>query len=527
MNRRPWSPLALLLATLLLAGIGATTKALATPLSAPVLEALLAAEFARQANAAEAAAAWALAAALAAPQPALSALALESALRAGDAARASAALARWQTIEPVAATREALALRFHVAQGDSEQAVQAALRLLANPEGVAAVAEALAAPYPDNGVIARAVLRELRIDPAFPLRIEAWLAMAGLAQRLGDGALSSQWIDDLVGRFPADPRAGLLRAERLNRQGKREAARAEVRLVLLNGALSAEQRRIAAEALAVLGDAAGAAAALARGPQDARSLGLRSSWLARAGDLEGLGRLFTEAQALATPAALAAEPALPLLLGEIAERLQDWPAAEHWYRHLGSGQGEARDRARLRLGVVLARQQRFDAALDTLRRLQADESADGAVRRDAFIAEADQFESRRRRDEAEAALGRGLAVLEDDPALRVARAGVARNAGRWAAAEADLRAVLDRDADHAGALRALGALLLGRGQPAKAEPWLARAWVIAPGAPTAAVWGESLWLLGRTADARAAWLRGKALDPADPVLVDTLERFGQ
>jgi hypothetical protein len=39
--------------------------------------------------------------------------------------------------------------------------------------------------------------------------------------------------------------------------------------------------------------------------------------------------------------------------------------------------------------------------------------------------------------------------------------------------------------------------------------------------------GESLWLLGRTADAREAWQRGRRLDPADPVLVDTLERYGQ
>ena len=36
-------------------------------------------------------------------------------------------------------------------------------------------------------------------------------------------------------RFPTDPRAGLLRAERLTQRGEREAARAEVRLVLSRG----------------------------------------------------------------------------------------------------------------------------------------------------------------------------------------------------------------------------------------------------------------------------------------------------
>lgn len=87
--------------------------------------------------------------------------------------------------------------------------------------------------------------------------------------------------------------------------------------------------------------------------------------------------------------------------------------------------------------------------------------------------------------------------------------------------------MLARDAGHAGALRALGALLLSRGRPADAEPLFALAWTTEPGAPTAAAWGESLWLLGRTAEARAAWQRGKALDPADPVLADTLGRYGQ
>ena len=87
--------------------------------------------------------------------------------------------------------------------------------------------------------------------------------------------------------------------------------------------------------------------------------------------------------------------------------------------------------------------------------------------------------------------------------------------------------MLERDADYAPALRALGALNLARGQPAAAEPLFARAWSLAPGAPTAAAWGEALWLLGRTAEARGAWARGAALDPADPVLADTRERFGQ
>lgn len=524
MNRRSWSPFALPLAALLSFGPVASSPSNAAAMPPDVLEALLAAEFARAGGDADATAAHALVAAKASDDAVLAERAVESALEAGDTFRAAAALERWTQLQPQSARRDALALRFHIVQGEDDRAVDTALRLLGNEANLPVLVAGLEAPYPDQGVIARAVLRALLVHPGFPQRLDAWLAMAGLAQRLGDSTLSAQWVDALVQRFPADPRAGLLRAERLTQRGEREAARAEVRLVLSRGDLPAEQRRIAAEALAVLGDPDGAAAAMAQGPQDARSMTLRSTWLARAGDLDGLRLLFREAEALAASRA-APEPALPLLLGELAERLQDWPAAERWYRRLD--QGEARDRARLRLGVVLARQSRFDDSLAALRELQADDSADGAIRRDAFIAEADQWESRRRRPEAASALTRGLAVLEDDPGLRVARARVARNAGKPAEAEADLRAVIERDPRHAPALRALGALMLARGQPAVAEPLLARAWAVEAGAPTAAAWGEALWLLGRTAEARTAWQRGRQLDPADPVLADTLERYGQ
>ena len=514
MNCRRWSPIALLAAVL------SSPVASASPaVSAPLLEALLAAEFARQSGDARAASAYALAAANASNDPLLAAQALESALVAVDAPRARAALLRWQAIETDSPQRDALAMRFHIAQGEDELAEQAALRLLVRPERTAEVTAALGVAYPDGGVIARAVLRGLLAASEFPQRIDAWLAMAGVAQRLGDRALSGAWVDGLVSRFPADPRAGLLRAERLSRAGKREAARAEVRLVLNNPAISSEQRQIAAEALAVLGDPAAAARAVAAGPQDARTLSLRANWLTRAGNFDGLRLLYSEAKALALTST---EPALPMLLGELAERLQDWPAAERWY--LGITAGEAGDRARLRRGVVLARQGRHADAGELLRALQQDDAADGAARRDAFLVEADQLEARKQRPEALRVLARGLSVLEDDPALRVARARLARNGGAFSDAEADLRAVITRDADYAPALRALGSLLLAQQRLTEAQPILAKAWAREPGAPTAAALGEALWSLGRKAEARAAWAEGRALDPSDPVLIDTLRR---
>lgn len=534
MNCRPRSlPTALVGVLLVLPlGVGAAPAAGSPVVSSTGMSAvrtpdplltLLAAEFARQTGDRDAAAAWQLVAAQAGLDPGLAALALLAALDADDADRAEQALVRWATLEPESAARDAIALRFHLAQGELELAVETARRLLARPEGVRAVVAALNRPYADRGVMARAALRSLLLAEPAPLRIEDWLALAGSAQELGDRVLAGQWIDALVQRFPDDPRAGLLRAERLGRAGQRDAARAEVRRVLARQDLARDQRRIAAEALAVLGDPVGAAQALGQGPQEIQSLTARAAWLVRAGRLDALGMLALEVEAVALAAPH--EPALALLAGEIAERLQDWSSAERWYRRVD--RGEAGQRARLRLGVVLSRQGRVAEARAVLAALQADEQADGALRRDAFLAEADQAESRGDRAGAAVVLGRGLAVLEDDPGLRVARARLARSGGRVAEAEAELRDILARDPRHAPALRALGALLLAERRPRDAEAVLARAWIEEPDAPTAAVWGEALWLAGDRDAALRAWQRGRELDPSDPVLADTVRRYGR
>lgn len=518
MNRRfprpPGPPLVLLLGALPWIAVAAGPR-----LDPALLQSLLATEFARQGGDVHAAASHALVAARQASDPALAAEAAMLALQADDAARAAAALEHWQWLQPKSTARDVLALRLQLAQGEEDSAVATALRLLA-AGAIASVVEGLAVKYADGGVMARAVLRRLLVEPGFPQQIEAGLAMAGAARRIGDPVLSGQWVEALLQRFPDDPRAALLRAERLQQQGQREAARAELRILLGRRGLGDEPRRLAAEALALLGDPRAAAQALAAGPQDPGLLGLRASWLARAGDLDGLRGLYAETQALLPRAGPA--PALLLLLGELAERLQDWPAAEHWYGRLD--RGEAGGLARLRMAVVQVRLGRAADARIILRALQDDEALEGELRRDAFLLEADLEQAAGRAEAAKAALGRGLAVLEDDPALRVARAQLDRRAGRLADAEQGLRRVLVRDPEHPAALRALGTLMLERQRHEEARSLLARAWALQPGAPTAAALGEALWRLGREADAWQAWQSGLALDPEDPVLVDTLKR---
>jgi tetratricopeptide (TPR) repeat protein len=483
------------------------------------LDALLATEFATEAGDARAAAAWSLRVADALPEPVLAERAARLAMVADDRPAFDRAVARWQVLAPASPAREALRLSVSLKQGEYEDALALARDLLPAEGGVERVVQALVEPLPDAGVMARAVLRGLLREP-LPPRIEIWLALAGAARRLSDAALAGQWTAALVQRFPDDPRAGLLQAERLAAAGQRDRARSEVRRVLSRSDLPADTRRIAAEALAVLGDPAGAARALGTLPADVRLLTLRAAWLLQAGDMAGLRAVRGDAMRLQ---AVAPSAPLALLLGEISERLLDWPAAEGWYRPLQAG--SAGEQARLRLGIVLGRQQRDAEALRVLRALQADEAADGESRRQAWQAEAELHEARRRPAQAEAALVRGLAVLEDDPVLLVARAGIAQRRGEATRAEALLREVLARDPEDAPAWRALGLLLLAGQRFADAEPALRTAFTAAPSAALAAAWGEALWRLDRIADARSAWARGDVLDPDDPVLADTRRRL--
>jgi uncharacterized protein HemY len=122
MNRRSWSPFALPLAALLSLGPVAPSASHAAAMPPEVLEALLAAEFARVGGDAQAAAAHALVAAQASPDVVLAERAVESALEAGDTFRAAAALERWTQLQPQSTRRDALALRFHIVQGDDDRA---------------------------------------------------------------------------------------------------------------------------------------------------------------------------------------------------------------------------------------------------------------------------------------------------------------------------------------------------------------------------------------------------------------------
>ena len=157
-------------------------------------------------------------------------------------------------------------------------------------------------------------------------------------------------------------------------------------------------------------------------------------------------------------------------------------------------------------------------------------------------------------------LDRALAQMPEASPLRYARAMLAEEQGDLTAMEADLRAIIQVEPDNSTALNALGytlanrttrfeeayaliskALALEPGEPAildsmgwvlyrmnrneEALGYLTRAYAAFPDPEVAAHLGEVLWMTGDTDNALLVWQGGLMKDPANAVLVETLERL--
>lgn len=517
---------------------------------------LMTAEFALQQGDLGTAARGYLAAALASSDPELAERATRVAFLADRPGLAGRAVARWRELAPESPAMRAAAVHFALGRGEHESALEDAIAMLALPGevGYPALLAILAESRGDASVIARSVMRELFALEKLPDNLSAWLRFAGLARRLDDRAFSDRVVEAGLAKFPDDPRAQLLAASRLRDAGETQAAREMLLALNASGRMPPELRRAAASELALLGEPGLAAAVLSEGAQDDASLGQRAVWLVQANDPAGLRALYAELG----PKSPAPPVSRRLLLGHVAEAMQDWELAARWYRSIGPGRGH--DIARLRLARVLDQAGRLDEAVAVLQDLQVDDLADGEQVRDSHLYEAEMFERAGQVPKALAALERGLAVFEDDPALLYARAMQYERSNQVDAALADLRRIirdnpLDAQAlnaygytlaerrkayaealpyvqrahvlepDSAPILDSLGWIELRLGRGAEALQRLERAWDLLKDAEIAAHLGEALWLAGREDDAREVWAVGIEINPTNAVLRETLERL--
>lgn len=545
----------------LLAGVLALAPVLA-PAAPPELVgdpvgATMAGEFALRAGRLGEAARWYLQASAAAGGDArMAQRAVHIALLSSDDALLGQALNQWQRLQAPTLEMRSAAATWQLRTGRLRPARRELERLLRDPDprGWRLALAALGSGSRDPDASAK-LLRRLIDAHAVPDDLQAWLGVGGLAQRFGGERLALRVVQEVVIRFPDEPRVALLRASQARDAGNLAAAREALELVEEEAAASPELRMAVAMQYDAIGDPAAAARVVSMGPQDVRSMGLRASLLVKAEDRAALEALYEELRADAGPP----DPARRLLLGQIAEYLERYEEALEWYRSVPGG--EQRHLAQLRAPKVMYDLGRRDEAVAALRALQADAGIDEDLRRDAFLMEAELHQIGGDAEAEHDTYARGLAAWPDESALLYARALMWERRDDIPRAEADLRRILAAEPDNVAALNALGYTLADRTERYEealelidrarvAEPdsaaiidsygWvlyrlgrfdealveLRRAWSMMKDAEVGAHVAQVLWVLGRRAEAREYFERAQAIDPDNRSLLRALRETG-
>ena len=518
---------------------------------------VMAGEFALQAGKLPEAARWYLEAAEAGRDDAgLAERATRIAMLADDDKRATRALALWEKRAPRSLSMRSAAAALDLRKGDVKGARTELASLLRDPDprGWKFALAALVGGGRDPAAAAD-VLGRLVDDNAIPNQLEPWQEFGRLAMRMDRPELARRMVDEVVRRFPGEPRVALLNASLMFQAGKTDDALAALRSVEPRTAEDPELRNAVAIAYDAMGDAKSAERVLAVGPQNVQTWGMRASLLAKQKDDAALLALYTDLSKEATKP----DPAQRLLLGKIAEYLKRHAEAVDWY--LSVPGGEERAEARLRAASAQYELGQTDKAFAGVHAIQSDAMIDDEARRDAYLLEA---ELRQRGDDLPGeldALARGLAAYPDENALLYARALAWERRDDVPRAEADLRKILVTEPENVAALNALGYTLadrttryqealelidrarvaepdnaaivdsygwvlyrLGRNEEALVQ--LRRAWTLAKDPEIAAHVGEVLWVLGRKDEARRFFDEARKLDPENRALQRVIEKYG-
>ncbi|MDY4338927.1 tetratricopeptide repeat protein [Xanthomonas sp. LF07-6] len=543
---------------LLLSAIAAVAAPAAAKAPSPaqdVMTPVLAGEFALQAGQLADASRWYLQAANDSPGDAgLAERATRIAMLANDSAAAAQALALWRQRAPESLAMRSAEASLALRNGNLRQARSLLVALLRDkdPRGWRFALIALVSGNRDPEVAAKA-LDQLLDANAIPDQLEAWQEFGRLALRLDQPKLAERIVDQLVKRFPQEPRVALLHATQLQQAGKTEQARALLQGVEPKVSGDPELRTALAYAYDAIGDTAAAARVLALGPQTTQNYGLRASMLAKLQDNAALTTLYDELR----KGADRPDPERRLLLGKIAEFLKRNQEAVDWYR--GVPGGPLRSEARLRAAGALYALGQKDAAFAEARALQDDAEADDAARRDAYVLEA-ELRQRSGDDAGELQVfERGLAAYPDDNALLYARGLSWERRDRIDRAEADLRKILVTDPENVAALNALGYTLADRtkryrealqlidrartadpdnaaiidsygwvlyrlGKTQEALVQLRRAWSLVKDPEIAAHIGQVLWEQGKHEEADKYFDEARKLDPDNRALRRALDK---
>lgn len=534
------------------------------PIAAPVaadqdlLQKLLAAQFALQENDLARAANGFTEAAVLSADPAISEEATHLALAVRDWPLARRALLRWQLLAPddpgVLQSRAWIALGEKRSSGAYDDLAELGAR--GDDQGWRLIAQTLLGA-PDKAGSAQ-LLERLAIPAQLGAKESNWVAVSQLAFRLGDKGLSQHLADAAVARFHGSD-SYIWSARLAIDRGDKIAARAIYAEALRREPKNLRLRVGQAALLADGGDSAGAARALASGPQDNITYAARAAYAARAEDQPALRTLYHELVADKS----ARDGDRLYLLGQVAEMIDKSSEALVWYGDVSDDSNHWFD-AQAREAVVLDKLGRTSDAINLLHELEAQAADDIELLGNTYLLEADLVAHKGHPAGALAVYARALRALPDDARLFYARALFNIDQGDLAAGERDLRSVVKQHPDNAEALNALGYTLADhskRGDPVQREALelIRRALKLKPGEPAiidslgwvhyrmgdldaalkalreayakqpdtdiAAHLGEVLWVNGQRADAQRIWDQGRAKDAKNKTLLEAIKRL--
>jgi tetratricopeptide (TPR) repeat protein len=531
-------------------------KAVAKPVppESDLLAKLLAAQFALQENDLEGGAKGFAQAAALSNDPEVADEATRLALTVKDWPLAKASLARWQALAPddpgVLQARAWIA----IAEARTNEAFVDLARLASRGDetGWRLVAQALLAA--EDKTEASRLLGRVATPAHLGNSESNWVAVSQLMFKLGDKASAQRSADGAVDRFHGGDAYAWSARLAIDR-GDKAKARTLYAEALKHDPKSVRLRGGYAALLADAGDNAGAARALAQGPQDDTTYAARAAYAARAEDKAALASLYRELDNDKN----ARTGSRLYLLGQVAELLDKREDALNWYREIGEDDEHWFD-AQAREAVVLDQLGRTEQALEFLRELQAQTGEDSTQLGNVFLLEADLLTRKGRIEEARGVYQRGLETLPDDSRLLYARALLAAEQNDVPAAEKDLRRVIEMKPDDAEALNALGYTLADRtDRRSEALELIERAYKLKPDEPAiidslgwiryrmgdldasikelrrayekqndpeiAAHLGEVLWVKGERDEARRVWEQGRKKDAKNKALLETIKRL--
>lgn len=524
------------------------------PADRDVMAMILSAQFALQRDDLAAGAKGFAAASAVSTDPAVAEEATRLALAVKDWPLAGTSLARWRQLAAESPTQLQAGAWLALGEGNENGAFTGLARVVtAFPEdGWRLAAQALLVA-PDKPAAAR-ILDRLATPGRLGTKETTWVAASQLAFKLDDKSLAQRLARQAVDRFhgvTAYAWGAHLALER------KDTAAARALYAEALARFPADPKLLAGHAamLADGGDYAGAAKALAVGPQSDQTYAARAAYAVRTDDKVVLAALYGEMVADKSPRG----GRRLYLLGQLAELLDRYDAALGWYRAIGDDDDRWFD-AQTRIAVVLDRKGDTGPAMTFLRNLESGLAADPDRLSGVVELEAELLRHHDQTADAVTAYSRGLELLPGNAGLLYGRAMIEIDTGDLAAGERDLRAIIDRHPDNAEALNALGytladrtdrkaealeliqrALKLKPDEPAiidsmgwiryrmgeldVALTYLRRAFAKQPDPEIAAHLGEVLWVSGDHAAARKVWEEGRKKDGHNKVLLDTIKRL--